>query len=105
MSNHLSDIQFLVLSLLMGGSQKGRALREAMKQEGKSKSLPAFYQLMSRMENAGLVKSWHETIVVGGQTLKEKYYELTGTGISEWESTLAFYQRVADLRNCRLGGA
>lgn len=87
----LSHLQFLVVGTLRGQSVPGRLVRERLKAFGARKSGPAFYQLMSRLEDAGLVEgTYHQEIVVG-QIIRERHYTLTAGGIRAWEGSRDFY--------------
>lgn len=76
----VTHLQFLVLRLLMGGEMTGKQLREALAAEGEKKGLPAFYQLMSRLEEDGLVEGEYREVVVAGQRIRERNYWITGEG-------------------------
>ena len=96
----ITHLQFLILTALLSDKRTGREIRSELKKQGQKKSLAAFYQLMSRMEETGYVRGWYETKHVDGQTVKERHYEIRGGGIHAWEETCDFYARLA---NCRLG--
>ena len=88
----LTHLQFYVLSVLMDGQKSGREVRDKLTTEhGQKKTLAAFYQLMSRLEDAGMVKGWYESKHVDGVTIKERRYELLGAGINALEKQEAFY--------------
>lgn len=89
----LPQLQFVIAFELMGGSRSGIELRESLTQQGFKKSLAAFYQVMSRMEESKLVKGAYSVSVDGGQTIKERRYELTPNGIARVNDTQAFYAR------------
>lgn len=76
----LTHLQFLVLAVLSSNEMKGKELREALKKEGVNKTGPAFYQIMSRLEEAKFVESWMTQEIVEGQIIKEKNYKITGLG-------------------------
>ena len=91
MTPSITDLQFLVLSILLNSKRSGREVRKEMAEHGVKKTLAAFYQLMSRLEEAGMVRGWYETKVIDGQTIKERHYEISGNGISAWEQKRDFY--------------
>lgn len=99
---NLTHLQFFVLSALMDGPRSGREVREELDHQGQRKSLASFYQLMSRLEEAGMVRGHYETKVIDGQTVKERVYELEGHGVRCLEETQEFY-RSAGLGVGRLG--
>jgi DNA-binding PadR family transcriptional regulator len=50
-----------------------------------------FYQLMSRMEKAGLVVGWYEDVAVGTHVVQQRKYTITAEGsnaIDDWRSIL-----------------
>ncbi len=87
----LTDLQFLVIESLLDGDRSGRQVREYMGTRGARKSGPAFYQLMSRLEDAGLVEGRYDDRDVAGHRLKERVYKLIGAGRRAYEQTIAFY--------------
>ena len=89
----LTSLQYLVLGVLRGSDQPGRAVRDAMTRHGVRSSAPAFYQMMARLERARLVEGWYEQITVGDQAVTERRYRLKPAGKRLWEDTRAFYVR------------
>jgi DNA-binding PadR family transcriptional regulator len=89
----LTHLQFLVLAALMEGERSGRDIRGRLSKEGIPKSGPAFYQLMARMEEAGLVEGRYADVVIDDQVVKERRYTITGTGEVARERALDFYRR------------
>src|SRR5262245_313802 len=87
----LTHLQFLVLGTLRGGERTGRAVRKALARHGVRRSAPAFYQMMARLEDAGLAAGEYDQKVVDGQIIKERRYALTPSGEAAWASTRAFY--------------
>lgn len=94
----ISHLQFLLLAALIDGQRSGYHLRAILEGEGHRKSGPAFYQLMARMEDAGLVKGRYEQKEVEGQAIRERVYEVTGTGATVCESVRHFYATLAEKR-------
>jgi len=92
-----THLQFLMLSVLLNKKRTGRDVRAELANKGQKKTLAAFYQLMSRMEESGWIKGWYETKHINGQTVKERHYEILGAGIRTWESTRDFYAGLAGL--------
>ena len=93
----LTHLQFLVLGALRGAQQPGRAVRETLGSYGVRRTAPAFYQLMARLENAGLVEGWYEQVTVGDQAVTERWYRVTAEGTREWARAQNFYSEVARL--------
>lgn len=87
----ITHLQFLVLAVLRGGSRTGHAVRKALSRHGVRRSGPAFYQMMARLEDAGLVDGEYDQRVVEGQIIKERRYTLTARGDAAWSATRAFY--------------
>ena len=52
---------------------------------------PAFYQMMARLEDAGLVAGEYDQKIVDGQIIKERRYSLTARGETAWTATRVFY--------------
>jgi DNA-binding PadR family transcriptional regulator len=87
----LTHLQFLVLTTLLEGEQTGRYIRERLADEGQRKTGPAFYQMMARLEDSGLVKGWYDQRIIEGQIIKERRYKLTATGERAWAEVRDFY--------------
>lgn len=90
---NITHLQFLVLDILRLDLHSGRFLRARLAEEGATHSAPAFYQLMSRLENAQYVSGWYESFVIDGQTLKERKYEIMPLGIRQHDAVNAFYSQ------------
>ncbi len=91
----LTHLQFLVLSRLRGGPATGRELRDRLEEYSVRKSGPAFYQLMARMEDGGIVKGWYQQQIVDGQIIRERHYEITAQGHAAWDKTSEFYRQAS----------
>lgn len=87
----LSHLQFLVVGLLRGHSLPGREIRDHLKVHGVRKSGPAFYQLMSRLEDAGLVVGNYHQEIIDGQIIRERHYTITADGTRVWKGSRDFY--------------
>jgi DNA-binding PadR family transcriptional regulator len=87
----ITHLQFLVLGLLLREERPGRRIRRDLAGRGIRHSTPAFYQMMSRLEEAGLVRGWYHQKVVDGQIIKERHYKLTASGAAAWTATRDFY--------------
>jgi len=76
----------------MGSSEiTGRDLRAALKEKGIKKSGPAFYQLMSRLEESDFVSKRVQPKNVEGQEIKESLYKISGLGVkSRYSAYLAY---------------
>jgi DNA-binding PadR family transcriptional regulator len=92
----ITHLQFLVLGMLRGGPRPGRVVRRTLKRHGIDRSGPAFYQMMARLEDAGLVTGEYDQKIVDGQIIKERRYTLTTRGESSWTATRAFYSDAID---------
>ena len=89
----VTHLQYLVLDALDGRERSGRDLRALLVAHRVKNSAPAFYQMMGRLEDAGLVEGRYDHRVVAGQHLKERSYRLTRAGIRAISDTRAFYAR------------
>ena len=92
----ITHLQFLVLGMLRGAERQGRFLRRALARHGVRRSGPAFYQMMARLEDAGLVDGEYQQKIVDGQIIKERRYGLTSRGEAAWSATRAFYSEAID---------
>ncbi len=91
----ITHLQFLVLSLLRTGPRLGRQVRHGLARHGVRRSAPAFYQMMARLEDAGLVNGDYDQKIIDRQMIKERRYSLTPAGETRWKATRDFY--VADI--------
>ena len=91
----LTHLQFLVLSRLRVGPATGRELRARLEEYAVRKSSPAFYQLMARMEDNGVVRGWYEQQIVDSQIIRERHYEITAQGQAAWDRSSEFYQQAS----------
>lgn len=87
----ITHLQFLVLTGLREGSVSGPDLRGRLRSAGIRRTAPAFYQMMARLEDAGLVAGRYEQRVEAGQAIKERHYEITPAGEAAWGRTRDFY--------------
>jgi DNA-binding PadR family transcriptional regulator len=78
----ITYLQFLVLCELASGTITGHELRRRLDAEGVSKSGPAFYQLMSRLEDAKLVEGRYRNTTIERQVVRERLYEISGAGVT-----------------------
>ena len=87
----ITHLQFLVLGLLRDHPHAGRDIRTALQRHGVRRTAPAFYQMMARLEDAGLVEGWYDQKVVDGQLIKERHYRVRPAGARAWAVTRDFY--------------
>jgi DNA-binding PadR family transcriptional regulator len=87
----ITHLQFLVLGMLRQSPRLGRHVRRELTRHGVRRSGPAFYQMMSRLEDAGFVAGEYDQKVVAGQIIKERRYTLTPAGATAWNATRDFY--------------
>lgn len=87
----ITHLQYLVLALLREGPRLGRQLRQRLARHGARRSAPAFYQMMARLEDAGLVVGDYDQRIIDAQIIKERHYALTTTGEAAWKKTRDFY--------------
>jgi DNA-binding PadR family transcriptional regulator len=88
----LTHLQFLVLGRLREGSATGRQVRDRLAQYSVRFFFAAFYQLMARMEDAGVVEGWYEQEVVEGQTIRQRHYKITAQGRTACDRSSKFYR-------------
>ena len=87
----LTHLQFQVLDILGGVARPGWAVREKLKEVGESKTLPAFYQMMARLEDSNFVKGEYRKVEIDGHPVNERWYKITGHGLKARQATLDFY--------------
>jgi DNA-binding PadR family transcriptional regulator len=87
----ITHLQFLVLGLLRQAPRLGRELRQDLARHAVRRSGPAFYQMMARLEDAGLVTGEYDQKVLAGQIIKERRYEMSAAGVAAWTHTRDFY--------------
>ena len=87
----LTHLQFEVLDILGAVERPGWYIRQKLADLGEKKTLPAFYQMMSRLEDAFFVKGEYHKADVDGHSVNERWYKITGKGLRAKESTLSFY--------------
>lgn len=88
----ITHLQFFVLTALRDGECAGRMLREQLRRRGVRRTAPAFYQMMARLEDAGLVEGAYAQRVKAGRGVKERRYRITPAGEAEWRATCDFYR-------------
>jgi len=87
----ITHLQFLVLAALRREPRFGRHVRRELSVRGVRRTAPAFYQMMARLEDAGLVLGEYDQKIVQGQIIKERRYTLTVAGEEAWKATRDFY--------------
>ena len=90
----LSNLQFLVLGTLRAGPLTGREIRDRLAEFGFRKTGPAFYQLMSRLEESAFVEGWYTQEIVHGQIIRERNYRMQPGGAAAWEVNRDFHLEV-----------
>jgi DNA-binding PadR family transcriptional regulator len=87
----ITHLQFLILGMLRSEARLGREIRRDLARHGARRSGPAFYQMMARLEDAGLIDGEYDQKIVRGQIIKERRYTLTPAGQTAWRATRDFY--------------
>ena len=87
----LSHIQFMILTLLQADDASGKQIREALGRAGVRRSGPGFYQIMSRMEDAGFVRGEYRQEIVDSQIIRERCYEISVSGRRACRDSRDFY--------------
>jgi DNA-binding PadR family transcriptional regulator len=90
----LTHLQFLILGTLMAGERPGRLVRETLARYGVRRTRAAFYQMMARLERAGVVEGWYGQVTVGDQAVTERRYRVTPAGARRWTETRRFYENL-----------
>ncbi len=83
----MSNIEQIILGILLDKEQSGRDTREKLAKYGETISPPAFYQLMSRLEDQNFIESWDQDKVVKGHQIKERRYRITYKGTCAWKDS------------------
>lgn len=91
----ISHLQVFLLYALATEPRYGETLRKLLLAEKHESSEPAFYQLMSRMEKEGLIRSRIAKSWVAAQLIKERVYRLTAAGKATLRDVREFYARTA----------
>ena len=94
----VTHLQFLILEALGDGEVAGADVRQVLGTPGVSRTLPPFYELMGRLEKAGLVAGHYAPKSVNGQTVRERRYERTAAGSDAYEATCNFYRGLSGVR-------
>jgi DNA-binding PadR family transcriptional regulator len=87
----LTHLQMVLIEALGARRMSGRELRAALKKLKVNKSSPAFYQLMSRMEEGDFVKGEYEDKTIEGVPIRERFYRITGHGVKAYDAARRFY--------------
>jgi len=87
----LSHLQFVVIGAVRTEERSGRQIRSELKRYRVRQSGPAFYQMMARLEKAGLVEGRYTQEVVDGQIIKERCYRITASGEQAWQECRSFF--------------
>src|SRR4051794_2531921 len=99
----LTHLQYLVLLTIGGVERPGRYIREKLAEEGQRTSLPAFYQMMARLNDAKLIKTSTRQLDVNGQKVSERWYKVTAAGQRACQETREFY-RMSELASLEARG-
>ncbi|EGF27380.1 PadR family transcriptional regulator [Rhodopirellula baltica] len=101
----ITPLQSLVLGVLSKNAASGKEIRQELQSRGAKKSLPSFYQLMSRLEEAGFVTGSYKLISVNGKNVRERTYKITGQGRKVLQHSLDFSVQLEALVREGLQGA
>lgn len=98
----VTHLQFRVLEIVGAGEVSGKDLRQALSGKGIRKTGPAFYQMMSRLEESKMVQGWYDQKIIDGQIIKERRYKMLGNGREAVRSVAQFYRTLtlAELAGC-----
>lgn len=87
----MSGLQFLVVQLLLAGSQSGAELRRMMQEAGAKIGPPSFSRLMQRMEKAGYVQAKLKSTKSARRFANPRRFDVTDLGVALWQQTREFY--------------
>ncbi len=87
----ITPLQYLVLTAVMNETQAGSVIRQRLERYGAKKSLAAFYQLMARLEQAGLIHGRYVVKEEGDLTYRERLYSIADEGRAAVEQARAFF--------------
>lgn len=94
MKLEISHLQFTAISLIGSGRIAGKELRQKLMDKGIDRSYPAFYQLMARLEDAGLVAGVYDQKKVNGKTVRFRKYSVTRHGANAYNNMLKHYKQL-----------
>jgi DNA-binding PadR family transcriptional regulator len=94
----VTHLQFVILEALRAGEVAGADVRASLGAHGVNRTLPSFYELMARLEKAGLVVGHYAAKTINGQSVRERRYTLTPAGDDAYDATCAFYNDRAGVR-------
>jgi len=88
----LTHLQFAIIECLGARERSGQEIRDKLAKDYKiRKSLAAFYTLMKRLEDGGLVEGRYEVVNIEGYAAKKRHYKVLGKGRRAWDATLVWY--------------
>ncbi len=87
----ITHLQAQALDLL-SNEINGRDLRKRLKEVGCEHSRAAFYHLMARLEEMGLVRGRYENTEIAGQVVRERKYMISAEGSRALEDAVMFYR-------------
>ena len=95
----LSYMQVVYLAVLHGlGKSEGEELRKTIKECGftglPTEPDPSFYQLMGRMEKAGLIVGSSLQYMRDRQVIRERQYKISALGTESLHKTCGFFKAV-----------
>lgn len=90
----LNHLQLFVIKSVEIDAHSGMFIRALLSELGEEKSLAAFYQFMSRLEEQGMLEGWYETESIDGQTIKSRHYSATLEGKAQLKKVRMFYRPV-----------
>jgi DNA-binding PadR family transcriptional regulator len=87
----LSHLQFAILKSIDNEVTIGAIIRKRLQKRGINQEGPSFYQAMSRLEKAGLLKGRTTQKIIKKQIIRERCYELTQKGRDAVQLSIKFY--------------
>lgn len=92
----LSHLQVVVLRSLGSQRMSGIEVRSILSRKKLLRSSPAFYQFMSRLEKENFIEGEYASRLVGGNSIKERFYCITNRGEHALRATIRFYSELAN---------
>jgi len=83
-------LQWFVFDQLREGERSTETLRSAARKVGIAASVPAFQQLLSRLETSGYVRGQYKHGLTAGRPVRYRVYQLTKAGVREWVKVRKF---------------
>ena len=89
----MTPLQALVVNILFQGEQSSRQIRDELDFRGVAMKMPLVYRLLGRLELTEYVYGrYRQYQTPDGQTIRERHYRASESGLEAWQKTVAFYR-------------